>query len=145
MNKFVGIFLLFPILVLCQNNNLPRNYISMGLFDHKNGFSAISYSRSILKNKDHELFLGCGSMIMLNSFTIGYKGYFLKSFVDGFHVASLQKIYGMGGGPNSVFLSVGIEKKIWKVLFINTGVNINYLLGGLELLAFPSLNVNIRF
>ena len=144
MNKFVGLFLLFPILALCQNNSLPKNYISMGLFDHKNGFSAISYSRSILKNKDHELFLGCGSMIMFNTLTIGYKGYFIKSFADGFYVASLQKIYEMAGGPNSVFLSVGIEKKIWKFLFINAGVNINYLLDDLELLAFPSLNINIR-
>ena len=50
----------------------------------------------------------------------------------------------MAGGPNSVFLSVGIEKKIWKVLFINAGVNINYMLDELELLAFPSLNINIR-
>tara|TARA_B100001250_G_C19790334_1_gene786187 strand:+ start:1731 stop:2168 length:438 start_codon:yes stop_codon:yes gene_type:complete len=145
MNKVIIVLLLFPLFSLSQNNKQSKNYISIGLFDHKTGFSALGYTRSILQKNQNELFLGCGSMIAINTFVVGYKKYLLRSFVDGYSVLSLQKIYGMAGSSNAACVSIGIEKKIWKVLFINTGVNITCLVEDLEFLTFPSLNLNMRF
>ena len=145
MNKYVVILILFPLFSLSQKNTQPKNYISIGLFDHKTGFSALGYTRSILQNNQSELFVGCGSMVALNTFVLGYKIYLLRSFVDGYSVLSAQKIYGMAGSSSTACLSIGIEKKIWKVLFKNAGVNINCLVENLEFLTFPALNINIRF
>ncbi|MAQ32147.1 MAG: hypothetical protein CMD26_05420 [Flavobacteriales bacterium] len=145
MNKYILIFLLCPLFILSQNNTQPKNYISIGLFDHKTGFSMLGYTRSILQNKQNQLFIGCGSMIALNTVVIGYKKYFFRSFVDGHSTISAQKIYGMAGSSNTACLSIGIEKRIWKVLFINTGVNVTCLVEDLEFLVFPSLNLNIRY
>ena len=145
MNKVIIVLLLFPLFSLSQNNKQSKNYISIGLFDQKTGFSALGYTRSILQKNQNELFLGCGSMIAINTFVVGYKKYLLRSFVDGYSVLSLQKIYGMAGSSNAACVSIGIEKKIWKVLFINTGVNITCLVEDLEFLTFPSLNLNMRF
>ena len=145
MNKYILILLLFPLFILSQNNTHTKNYISIGLFDHKTGFSALGYTRTILQNNQNELFVGCGSMVALNTFVVGYKKYLLRSFVDGFSVLSMQKIYGMAGSSNAACLSIGIEKRIWKFLFINTGVNVTCLVEDIEFLTFPTLNLNIRF
>ena len=145
MKQFVIILLSFPFFSLSQNNQPSKNYISIGLFDHKTGFSAIGYTRSILQNTNNEVFAGCGSMIAINTFVIGYKKYLLRSIVDGYSVISMQKIYGMAGSSNAACLSIGAEKKIWKFLFINIGVNVTNLVEDLEFLIFPSLNLNIRY
>ena len=145
MRKFIIIILLLPFLSLSQNYKNPKNHVSIGLFDHKTGFSAVGYSRSILQNNNNEIFIGCGSMIAINTFVMGYKKCLIKSFVDGYSVISFQKIYGMSGSSNAAFLSFGVEKKIWKVLFINTGINITSLVKDLEFLIFPTLNLNIRY
>lgn len=110
MTKFILILLLFPCFGLSQNNQHPNNYISIGRFDHKTGFSAIGYTRSLLQNNNNELFVGCRSIIYLNTFVIGYKKYLLRSIVDGYSVISMQKIYGMGGDSSAACLSIGIEK-----------------------------------
>ena len=101
----------FPIFSFCQKNNQPKNYISVGIFDHKSGLSAIGYSRSIFQNNQNEAFVGMGTMISLYTVSIGYKKYLIKSFFEAYSVASIQKIYGMGGGTNAGFISVGIEKR----------------------------------
>ena len=145
MNKLIIILFLFPLFTLSQNNNLSKNYISIGLFDHKTGFSVAGYTRSIIQNSHNEVFVGFGSMIALNTFTIGYKKYLFKSIVDGYSVISMQKIHGMPGSSNAACLSIGIEKKIWKILFINIGVNVTNLIEDLESLTFPSLTLNIRY
>ena len=145
MSKYIVTLLLFPLFILSQNNTQPKNSISIGLFDHKTGFSALGYTRVILQNNQNKLFVGCGSMVALNTFVVGYKKYLLRSFVDGYSVLSMQKIYGMAGGSSAACLSIGIEKRILKFLFITTGANITCLVESLELLTFPTLNINIRF
>ena len=145
MKKVLILLLLFPLFSVSQNNKQPKNYISFGLFDHKTGFSAFGYTRSILQNNQNELFVGCGSMIAINTFVVGYKKYLLRSFLDGYSVLSMQKTYGMSGSSNAACLSIGMEKRIWKFLFINTGVNVTCLVENLEFLTFPFLNLNIRF
>ena len=152
MKKLLLILILlfiFPLFGLSQNEKQPKNYISIGLFDSKTGFSAIGYTRSILQNKNNELFIGFGSMLALNTVVAGYKKYLFRSFIDGYSVISIQNIFGMAGDSDAACLSIGLEKKIWKVFFINTGCNIHALkeadlLDG-DFLVFPYLNINIRF
>ena len=145
MKKNIILLIFLPIFSLSQIQEQTKNYISVGLFDHKTGFSAIGYTRSVLQNTNNEFFVGFGSMIALNTFVIGYKKYLLRSFVDGYSVVSMQKIYGMAGNPNATFLSLGFETRIWKILFINIGINVTNLLEDADLLTFPSLSINIRY
>ena len=126
-----------------------KNYISIGLLDSKTGFSAIGYTKSILQNKNNELFIGFGTMVAINTVVAGYKKYLFRSFIDGYSVISIQNIFGMAGDSDAACLSIGLEKKIWKIFFINAGGNIHViedgdLLDG-DFLAFPFLNINIRF
>jgi len=152
MKKMLFIFILlvfFPLVSLSQNDKQPKQYVSIGLLDSKTGLSAIGYTRSILQNKNNELFIGCGTMIALNTVVAGYKKYLFRSFIDGYSVISVQNIFGMGGDSDATCLSIGIEKKIWKVFFINAGGKI-YVLKEEDFLeedflAFPFLNINIRF
>ena len=143
------LFFLFPIVGLSQNKKQAKNYISIGLLDSKTGFSAIGYTRSILQNKNNELFIGFGTMLALNTVVAGYKKYLFRSFIDGYSVISIQNVFGMAGDSDALCLSLGLEKKIWKVFFVNAGGNIhvvkdeNFLDG--NFLAFPFLNINIRF
>tara|TARA_B100000902_G_scaffold306311_1_gene294880 strand:- start:195 stop:653 length:459 start_codon:yes stop_codon:yes gene_type:complete len=140
---------LFPLVSLSQKGKQPKNYILIGLLDSKTGFSAIGYTRSILQNKNNELFIGFGTMLALNTVVAGYKKYLFRSFIDGYSVISIQNIFGLAGDSDAACLSIGLEKKIWKVLFINAGGNIHVIedesfLDG-NVLAFPFLNINIRF
>tara|TARA_Y100000994_G_scaffold5517_1_gene5254 strand:+ start:58648 stop:59106 length:459 start_codon:yes stop_codon:yes gene_type:complete len=143
------ILFLFPIPVLSQGEQQPNNYISIGLLDSKTGFSAIGYTRSILQNKNNELFIGFGTMLALNTVVAGYKKYLFRSFINGYSVISIQNVFGIGGDSDATCFSIGFEKKIWKILFINMGGNIHIFknrdfLDG-DFLAFPFLNLNIRF
>ena len=145
----VILLFLFPLIGLSQNQNLPKHHVSIGFLDSKTGFSAIGYTRSILQNKNNELFIGFGTMLALNTVVAGYKKYLFRSFIDGYSVISIQNIFGMGGDSDAGCLSIGIEKKIWKVFFINAGGNVHVikdadLLDG-DFLVFPYLNINIRF
>ncbi|MAQ69702.1 MAG: hypothetical protein CMD23_01230 [Flavobacteriales bacterium] len=140
---------LFPLVAASQKQKPPKHHISIGILDSKTGFSAVGYSRSILQNKNNELFIGFGTMLALNTVVAGYKKYLFRAFVDGYSVISVQNIFGMSGDSDAVCLSIGLEKKIWKVFFINAGGNIHVveeadLLDG-DFLAFPYLNINIRF
>ena len=125
MKKKFIFFLLFPLFLTSQNQT--NNYISIGFLDHKTGNSVIGYTRSILQNTNNEVFVGFGTAIAINSFVIGYKKYFMRSLLDGYSVISMQKIYGMGGDLNAPCISIGVEKKIWKILFLNTKLQITGL------------------
>ena len=157
MKKLLFIILLIPFLSFSQNYKQTKNYISIGFLDHKTGITAIGYTRSILQNGNNELFVGFGSMIAVNTFVVGYKKYLLRSFIDGYSVASMQKIYGMGGDFFAPAISIGFEKKIWKFLFINIGAHSIIRLSSQEgegyennldnvnVITFPNLNLNFRY
>ena len=140
---------LFPLVGLSQNEKQPKHYISIGLLDSKTGFSAIGYTRSIIQNKNNELFIGFGTMLALNTVVAGYKKYLFRSFIDGYSVISVQNIFGLGGDSDATCFSIGFEKKIWKAFFINLGSNIHVFEDGDfldgDFLAFPFLNISIRF
>ena len=125
-----------------------KHYISIGFLDHKTGNSLIGYTRSIFQNKNNEIYIGGGTLIASNTLLIGLKKYLFRSFIDGYSTFSIQKIYGMGGGLNVAGISIGVEKKVWKILFLNMGFNTiidSDTLGNQNLLGFPTLSLNIRF
>ncbi len=80
-----------------------------------------------------------------------------RSFIDGYSVVSMQKIYGMGGDVVAPFVSIGFEKKIWKLLFVNIGAHSIIRLSSQEgegyennldninVITFPNLNLNFRY
>ena len=144
MKKLYIILLILPLFGTSQN----KNYISMGFLDHKTGSSAIGYTRSILQNANNEVFVGFGTAIAINTFVIGYKKYLLRSTVDGYGVISMQKIYGMGGDLNAPCISIGVEKKIWKILFLNFGINSTMRSSSskkIDFITLPNINLNIRY
>ena len=146
--KKLLLLLIIPLLSFGQVNKYPKHYISIGFLDHKTGNSIVGYTRAILQNKNNELFVGAGTLIAANTFVVGFKKYLLRSFVDGYSVISMQSVYGMGGGFSAPAVSIGVEKKIWKILFINLGANSIirvYSDNKIEFVNFPHLNINIRF
>ena len=146
MRKLIVFVLLLPLLGASQSQT--KNYISIGFLDHKTSNSIIGYTRSILQNENNELFVGYGTMIAINSFVIGYKKYLMRSSIDGYSVISMQKIYGMGGDLTAPGVSIGLEKRIWKVLFVNIGVNSTIRFSSskkTEFMTLPTLNLNIRY
>ena len=146
--KKLLLLLIVPLLSFGQINKHPKHYISVGFLDHKTGSSIVGYTRSILQNQNNELFVGFGTLIAANTFVVGFKKYLLRSFIDGYSVISMQSVYGMGGGFSAPAVSIGVEKKIWKILFINLGANSIirvYSDNRIDFINLPHLNINFRF
>ena len=84
----------------------------------------MSYTRSIWSNKNHELYAGVGTLLVLNTAALGWKSYLMRDFVDIYVVGAALVMAGMSedlfGGP---FLSTGIEVGFWDGFFANAGAN----------------------
>ena len=50
-----------------------RNYYSRGVFDHKTGITFVGYSRTLAYIKNHEFFVGLGTMIAMHTISTGVK------------------------------------------------------------------------
>jgi len=140
--------LLVPLISLSQNSGNFKNYIAIGFLDHKTGTSFIGYSKSIIQNQNNELFVGFGTIIASNTFSIGFKKYIMKKNINCYSLVSLQSVFGMGGAFNAPAVSIGIEKGIIKNIFINLGINSTirfYSSKNTELITFPQVNLNIRY
>ena len=135
---------------LSQNTKQPKNYISIGFLDHKTGNSIIGYTKNIFQNQNNEIFIGFGTMLASNTFVVGLKKYLFRFFFDGYSTISMQQIYGMGGdGIRTPAISIGVEKRIWKIFFINLGVNSTIMdfgsIDNLDVNILPNLNLSLRF
>jgi len=54
----------------------------------------------------------------------------------------------MGGDLSAPCASIGIEKRIWKILFLNIGINSTMRFSSsqeIEFITLPTLNLNIRY
>ena len=125
-----------------------EHYVSIGFLDHKTGNSLVGYARTILKHENHEIFIGVGTLLAMNTLSVGWKYYISDSPIKFYSVLATQGIAGMGGGFIAPAISIGIEKKITKKLFINLGINSNlriYANRPIELIAFPNININYRY
>ena len=125
-----------------------EHHVSIGFFDHKTGNSLIGYARTILKHEKHEVFIGVGTLLAMNTLSVGWKYYISDSPVKLYSVLSTQGIAAMGGQFIAPAISIGIEKEITKKLFMNLGINSNlriYANRPMELIAFPNININYRY
>tara|TARA_B100001250_G_C19744230_1_gene764506 strand:+ start:263 stop:697 length:435 start_codon:yes stop_codon:yes gene_type:complete len=144
MKKVLVLLFLIPIISFSQKTN---NYLSIGFLDHKTGSSFIGYTRTIVQNKNNELFVGVGTMLSVNTISIGLKKYLVQRKIKCYSVLCAQSIYGMGGNFNAPSFSFGIETRLIKKLFINAGVNsiVRLYDENTEFITFPSLNLNLRY
>ena len=152
----------FPIIFICvillnflegQNKTEKNKYMSLGFLDHKTGISLVGYARTLKKVDKHELFVGVGTLIALNTLSVGWKYYLSDSPVHFYSVIAAQGAVGMSVKFNIlpiVFASVGFEKSIFKHIWINLGVNSTarlYLDGShnTDFLVLPNANINWRW
>jgi len=147
MKKVLILLLVVPIISLSQKTNKTNNYFSIGFLDHKTGSSIIGYSRTILQNENNELFIGIGTMLSVNTISVGLKKYLVQRQIKCYSVLSAQSIYGMGGNFNAPSFSFGLETRLIKKLFVNAGVNSIVRLYDEEtkFITFPTLNINLRY
>ena len=86
--------ILFVIPLFSQDIN--KHNISLGLFDDKTGFSFIGYTYDIRQTEMDEFFIGCGTMIVAFTGSVGWKHYYKKSKLSFYSVLSGQGVMHMG-------------------------------------------------
>lgn len=116
-----------------QNSDLKppikqRNYSSRGLFDHKTGITFLGYSRTLAYIKNHEFYVGIGTMIAMHTLSTGIKlnlSYKPPFFDNAYAVFSIYRVAGMGKNilnmPAGAF---GFQKKIFTNSTLNFGLSI---------------------
>jgi hypothetical protein len=104
------------------------NYYSRGLFDHKTGITFVGYSRTLAYIKNHEFFIGFGTMIAMHTLSTGIKlnsNYKPPFFDTAYAVFSIYRVAGMGKNilnmPASGF---GFQKKIFANSTLNIGLSV---------------------
>ena len=104
------------------------NYYSRGLFDHKTGITFVGYSRTLAYIKNHEFFIGFGTMIAMHTLSTGIKLnsiYKPPFFVSAYAVFSIYRVAGMGKNilnmPTGAF---GFQKKIFTNSTLNFGLSV---------------------
>jgi len=105
-----------------------RNYYSRGVFDHKTGITFVGYSRTLAYIKNHEFFVGLGTMIAMHTISTGVKlnlNYKPLFFDTAYAVFSIYRVAGMGKNilnmPASGF---GFQKKIFANSTLNIGLSV---------------------
>lgn len=116
-----------------QNSDLKppikqRNYSSRGLFDHKTGITFLGYSRTLAYIKNHEFYVGIGTMIAMHTLSTGIKlnlSYKPPFFDNAYAVFSIYRVASMGKNilnmPAGAF---GFQKKIFTNSTLNFGLSI---------------------
>ena len=104
------------------------NYYSRGLFDHKTGITFVGYSRTLAYIKNHEFFIGFGTMIAMHTLSTGIKlnsNYKPPFFDSAYAVFSIYRVAGMGKNilnmPAGAF---GFQKKIFTNSTLNFGLSV---------------------
>ena len=101
-----------------------RHHFSVGFLDHRTGMSLASYSRTLLANESHELFVGVGSVLAMTTLAVGWKFYAFHYYVDFYCVVAGHAAAGMSDKILvAPFASLGIELGITDDYFLNVGVN----------------------
>ena len=128
-----------------QDRELRENGRGYHMLESLGTNPSVVYLKKVDK---HELFVGVGTLVAMNTLSAGWKYYLLDSPIHLYSVVSIQGIAGMGGGFISPFLSVGAEKSITDKLYINLGLNTVirvYRNRPIELVPFPNVNLNWRY
>ncbi len=137
-----------------EDTKSPKKYFSAGFLDHKTGTSFVGYARTLVGNDEHELFVGVGSALALNTLAIGWKYTFWHSYVNLYAVLAAHAMAGMGKNIiYAPFWSAGFEKKLTTNWFVNVGVNTTVRLyikdyqitRKTEFIVYPNVNLNYRW
>ena len=144
MKFYTKLIIIFSILLtaIIGQAEKPKHYRVIGFLDHKTGLSLLGYARTLKIHNNNEFFVGIGTLIAVNTISLGWKYSFLNKSVklnpdtgdpiigfstglidDYYVVASIQSVAGMGGNIVAPFFSGGFEKRLTKKIYINVGVN----------------------
>ena len=101
-----------------QEEEKPKQYRAVGLFDHKTGLGIIGIARTLYQKDKSEIFVGLG-LIPAGTLSLGWKRLMNDGPIKGYSVFSIQKISAMGGEFIAPYFSFGGEKKLTDNLFFN--------------------------
>lgn len=126
----------------------PSRYLAIGFLDHKTGTSLVGFAKTLWQNDRHEVFIGGGTLVAMFTASFGWKYYFNHKVFQLYSVVAIQGVSSMGGMFNAPFISFGAEKRLWKKLYINGGMNSTirpHPEKSLEFVNLPTLNLNYRY
>jgi hypothetical protein len=129
----------------------PKKYVSIGMFDHKTGTSLVGFSRTLAIHDEHEFFIGVGTLIAMNTLSLGWKHIWLEARnFDAYAVLSIHVIAAMSENLLiTPFMSVGIEKEVSDPWFLQLGLNNTLRVYGdgrsSDLLMYPNVNLSYRY
>ncbi|MBL7012807.1 MAG: hypothetical protein ISR83_00165 [Candidatus Marinimicrobia bacterium] len=135
-------------LLFGQGSTRTKGYLAVGFLDHKTGTSLVGLAKTLWQKDHHEIFIGGGTLIAAFTASLGWKYYFSNTPVRPYVVLAIHGISGMGGSFKAPFISVGLEKNIWKKLYINGGFNSTirpHSEAGLDFVNLPTINLNYRY
>jgi len=137
--------ILFVIPLFSQDIN--NHNISLGLFDDKTGFSFIGYTYDIRQTEMDEFFIGCGTMIVAFTGSVGWKHYYKKSKLSFYSVLSGQGVMHMGFSGFMPTASFALEYNLSKRTQVKIGGMGGILLGGSsgDAGVLPFVGLNFRF
>jgi len=148
VKKTIIILIIFSANLFGQDTHHPDRYVSVGFLDHKTGTSLVGFAKTIWQNDKHDIFIGGGTLIAAFTASIGWKYYFNDSSFRPYSVLAIHGVSNMGGSFSAPFVSLGVEKNIWKRLFINGGLNSTirpHPDKGLDFVNFPTIHLNYRY
>ena len=100
------------------------HHLSVGALDHRLGISIVSYARTLLGDKEHELFVGAGTIVAGTTLAGGGKYYAFHYYVDFYSVVAVHALAGMSEKiVPAPFFSMGMEYPFSSDYFFNAGVN----------------------
>ena len=136
--------ILFVLPLFAQDIN--KHNISLGMLDDKTGFSLIGYTYDIRQTEMDEFFIGCGTMIVAFTGSVGWKHYYKKSKLSFYSVLSGQGVIHMGFSGLMPNASFGLEYNLSKRTQIKIGGMGGILLDGTSVDAgvFPFVGLNFR-
>jgi len=129
----------------------PKKYVSIGMFDHKNGTSLVGFSRTLAIHDEHEFFVGIGTLIAMNTLSFGWKHIWLEERnFDAYAVLAIHVVAAMSENILiTPFMSVGIEKEISDPWFLQLGLNNTLRVyddgRSSDLLMYPNVNISYRY
>ena len=94
-----------------------KEHFSVGFFSHKTGYSLISYTRNIFRDKNYnrqnEYFIAIGTNVIQNTLAVGLKKPFLESGLNKtlYSSISIKGVYGVGRykGFIAPCISIGLD------------------------------------
>jgi|TARA_B100000530_G_C15904679_1_gene466853 hypothetical protein len=122
VNK-VFFLLLIPIIGLTQSRfdsnpiHWKKEHVSVGFFNHNTGYSLVSYSRNIFRNKNYEkhteYYVAFGTNIFQHTISLGLKKYLLESSLNKTLYTSIatKGVYSLGKWEDYIApcISIGMD------------------------------------